>query len=62
MAEKSDHDLLVEMNVKLDQALATDKDHEDRIRGLERWRWLLTGGAALAGTGGGALLAKLVGV
>jgi hypothetical protein len=62
MGTTDDHDLLIAMNVKLDVLLTGQTDHENRIRGLERWRWLLTGGAALAGTGGGALLAKLVGV
>ena len=38
------------------------KDHGDRIARLERWRWLMTGAAAVAGAGaaeGVRLIAQL---
>lgn len=34
----------------------TDKDHEDRIRRLERWKWMMIGGAGIAG----ALATKII--
>jgi hypothetical protein len=35
--------------------------HEGRITALERWRWLLTGAAAVAGGGVGAAVSKFSG-
>jgi len=50
--DRSDHDLLIEMNTKLDLLVNSDADKETRIRSLERARYTLAGMAAL---GGGAL-------
>ncbi|WP_183407728.1 hypothetical protein [Nocardioides marmoriginsengisoli] len=49
------------MDTKLDLILANDRDHETRIRRLERWIWLATGAAAAGGGVGGGLLAKVMG-
>ncbi|RNL63657.1 hypothetical protein EFK50_07900 [Nocardioides marmoriginsengisoli] len=52
---------LAVMDTKLDLILANDRDHETRIRRLERWIWLATGAAAAGGGVGGGLLAKVMG-
>ena len=36
-------------------------DHESRLRGLERWRWLITGIAAAGGGAVGAAATTLIG-
>jgi hypothetical protein len=57
----NDHDLLVRMDEKLTQALSGQKDHEGRIRHLERTIWLFSGAAFAGGTSGGAIVAKIIG-
>lgn len=56
---QSDHDLLIEVRVKLEDLHAkVDKltdDHENRIRSLEIWKWISIG----LGTAGGAGLSEL---
>lgn len=58
MTEMSDHDRLIRMDEKMDQVLrwqddhvkrchATHQDHEDRLRGLETWKWKETGALAV---------------
>jgi hypothetical protein len=52
---------LVRIEVKLDQALVQHGDHETRLRRLERALWMVTGIAASAGGGIGALLVQALG-
>lgn len=40
---RSDHDLMVELNVKFDELVHIVENHETRIRANERWRWIATG-------------------
>lgn len=47
------------MEGKLDAIITANTDHEARLRSLERWRWLMTGGASLIGGGAGAAIASL---
>jgi hypothetical protein len=49
------------MDEKLTTALAQQNDHEGRLRHVERMIWLFSGAAFAGGTGGGALLAKIIG-
>lgn len=49
MSDKTDHDLLVEINQKVTSILETSEDHESRIRTLERNLWLGVGAIMLAG-------------
>lgn len=49
---------LARVEVKLDSALALGKDHESRLRTLERKVWAASG---LAGLGSGAVAAAIVG-
>lgn len=51
---------LVSIETKINMILARDTDHETRIRKLERWTWVATGIAALAGTGAGATVTQLL--
>lgn len=49
-----DHDLLIELKVKLEGLIEkvgqlTD-DHEKRIRSLERWRWITVGMSTVVAT------------
>lgn len=37
----------------------TNKDHEDRIRRLERWKWMMIGGSGLAGAIAMKILEKI---
>lgn len=60
----SDHDVLVEVRVKLDALIRkvdnlTD-DHEDRIRTLEVWRWISIGMGGAAGAGLSEIINKLI--
>ena len=50
MSERSDHDLLISMDTKLDIALGSLADHEKRIRSIERRIWTLSTAAGLAGS------------
>ena len=58
MTSQNDHDLLIELNVKMDvltSQLATHvtssershADHNNRIRVLEQWKWRWAGALAL---------------
>jgi hypothetical protein len=49
----SDHDLLIGLDVKLDNLLVCQKDHEDRIRSLESDRGKILGFAGALGFVGG---------
>lgn len=46
---------LTEIGTKLDVAIDKGKDHEDRIRAIERRIWLATGAAAAIGGVAGQL-------
>lgn len=46
---------LAVINTKLDLVLATRDDHETRIRGLEQFKWVFMGAAAILGGSAGAL-------
>jgi hypothetical protein len=59
--ERTDHDLLIEMNTKLDVALGQIKDHEGRMRKVEFKLWSLSGLAALLGAGIGSGLTGIIG-
>ncbi len=52
---------LARIETKLDNVMARDIDHEQRIRSLERALWLGIGFAAAVGSATGSLVAKLVG-
>jgi hypothetical protein len=52
---------LARIETKLDQALASHADHENRIRRLERALWMVGGFAAAGGGSLGALLTHLTG-
>lgn len=45
-------------NVRGDQI---HQDHETRLRGLERVRWVIAGACLTVGGGGGVALSKLLG-
>lgn len=53
-------EMLIEMRSDLHAQKEQAKDHEDRIRQLEQFKWLLVG-VSLASGGIGAVLAKLLG-
>jgi hypothetical protein len=53
--------VLARIETKLDKALDDLKDHETRLRVLEKKVWLATGLAALFAGGGGAWLNTLLG-
>lgn len=40
---------LAEMTSRLSVVLSTLEDHERRMRGLERWRWMVAGICAASG-------------
>jgi hypothetical protein len=52
---------LAVINVKLDLLIEQRSDHEERIRSLEQFKWLLAGVCAAAGGGAGAVMGKLLG-
>lgn len=64
MDTPNDHDLLIRLDEKVETLIrkvdALTDDHEDRIRSLERQRWLFAGGASVIGTMGGWLIQFLV--
>lgn len=47
--EPSERDLLIEIKTKLDGVLSRDEDKENRIRSLERFRAMATGGGVVLG-------------
>jgi hypothetical protein len=59
--QPSEQERLIRIEVKLDQALHIDNDHEARIRALERARWTAAGFAAAGGGAVGTLLTQLMG-
>lgn len=44
---------------RLDSALSTLEDHEVRVRGLERWRWMAAGIGAASGVLMGSVVALM---
>lgn len=58
--QASDHDLLIRIEAKLDAWRDTQKDHESRLRRLERALWICSG-LAMAGGAGLSRLADLLG-
>jgi hypothetical protein len=38
---------LVRIETKLDGILREGRDHETRLRSVEKWRWLIVGGGAV---------------
>lgn len=65
MTESEIRDRLVRIETKLDRILGDDsgglEDHEQRLRRLERWMFLLTGAAATLGSSAGVVVSKLLG-
>lgn len=57
-----DGERVTRIEVKLDQALSRDADHETRIRRLERAFWVAAGVAAPAGGLVGAVVTRLIGM
>lgn len=59
MMPNTDHELLLLMNEKLDRLVNNDKDHEERIRCLEKSFWQVIGVSSMisffAGMFGGKL-------
>lgn len=60
--QPSEQERLIRIEVKLDQALHIDNDHEARIRRLERALWTASGFAAAGGGVVGALISRIMGV
>lgn len=60
--EPTQQERLIRIEVKLDQALLIDNDHEARIRRLERALWTASGFAAAGGGIVGALISRVLGV
>ena len=58
---RTDHDLLVRMETKLDVMLASVADHEKRLRSVEARMYALAASATVLGSGGGWGLGKLIG-
>lgn len=58
----TEQERLIRIEVKLDQALHIDSDHEVRIRRLERALWTASGFAAAGGGIVGAFVSRLMGV
>lgn len=54
-------DAVRDLNVKLDHLTDDSKDHESRIRALEKKVWQWAGAATVLGAGGGYGLAQLFG-
>jgi hypothetical protein len=52
---------VTEIRIRLEGALDTSKDHECRIRRLERMAWLASGAAGSVGGAIGALATSLAG-
>lgn len=62
----NDHDLLIELRVKLDQVIAqistfvaSQGDHERRLKALEQWRAWLLGAAAVGGAVASLIVQRL---
>jgi 6-phosphogluconolactonase/glucosamine-6-phosphate isomerase/deaminase len=53
-------EVLIEMRADLQAQKKTTEDHEDRIRQLEQFKWLLVG-VSLAAGGVGAAITKVIG-
>jgi uncharacterized protein involved in exopolysaccharide biosynthesis len=45
---------------KLDRVLEDAADHEDRVRALERWRWIVVGAALGTGAAAGGISSALL--
>ena len=45
--DPSDHDLLIELNVKMDALLKGFNGHEQRLTVLEEWKWKWAGAFGL---------------
>ncbi len=58
---RTDHDLLVRMETKLDIMLGSVADHEKRLRSLEARGWALAAAATVLGSGGELGLDRLLG-
>lgn len=52
-------DLLIEIRTKVDVVIKNQTDHEERVRALERTKWLAIGFAAAAGGLAGQFAAKI---
>lgn len=51
---------LVRIETMVSEMHERDRDHETRLRSLERWRWILAGVAlAATGSGVGSIVASL---
>jgi hypothetical protein len=57
---RATHDVVLEMSGKLDTALTGGRDHETRIRSLERKIWAFAGAATVLG-GAAGIAASLIG-
>jgi len=55
----STEERLTRIETKLDMFIATQRDHETRIRVLEQWKWRVTG-MALAASGVVSLCVSLI--
>ena len=51
---------LTRMETKLDAFQSSSADHESRIRGLERAKWMIVGGATVLGGSAGAVVSELL--
>lgn len=58
---RATHDVVLQMSGKLDTALTGGKDHEARIRSLERKVWGLAGAATVLGAAAGVAASLLGG-
>jgi len=52
-------DRLARIETKLDDTIGARKDHESRLRSLEVWRYLTTGGAMAIGALAGLITSHL---
>lgn len=52
---------LAVIETKIDMSRSNADDHEQRIRALERFKYLMIGAAAAIGGGSGALVSKILG-
>lgn len=57
----SDHDRLVEIHTIVKSQKEEVDDHEQRIRRLERYMWLMVGISAGAGSAIGSLAGEVIG-
>lgn len=56
---KTDRDLLIEIHTNQKSLHSMVKDHEERIRKGEKWRYLVMGGGLLSGGSVAAILSKI---